>query len=148
MQPMGYDLKSSLLVQLRLASQSFEAAFARAMTEATSRQIIALEAIERREGAAQIDLVHDTGIDRSTMAEVVRRLHKNGLITRRRKRSDARTYTIHLTQRGRDLVALGRAATETAEQELFDRLSPEEQSQLRTLLYRLTRDQPDHRSEQ
>jgi DNA-binding MarR family transcriptional regulator len=45
-------------------------------------------------------VVERTGIDRSTLADVVRRLAKRGLVQRRRSRADARAYVLKLTGEG------------------------------------------------
>jgi DNA-binding MarR family transcriptional regulator len=45
-------------------------------------------------------LVERTGIDRSTLAEIVGRLLGRGLIHRRRAKEDARAYAIKLTSQG------------------------------------------------
>ena len=42
-----------------------------------------------------------TGIDRSTLADIVRRMQKKGLLQRRRAKEDARAYAVRLTEEGR-----------------------------------------------
>ena len=41
-----------------------------------------------------------TGIDRSTLADIVRRMLKKGLLQRRRTKEDARAYAVKLTEEG------------------------------------------------
>jgi DNA-binding MarR family transcriptional regulator len=45
-----------------------------------------------------------TGIDRSTMTDVISRLRRKGLIQRRRNRRDARAFSVSLTDDGRRLL--------------------------------------------
>ena len=52
------------------------------------------------EGLNQTQLVERTGIDRSTLADVVRRMLKKGMLQRRRTRDDARAYAVKLTDEG------------------------------------------------
>ena len=52
----------------------------------TSRQFAVLVAVAHNEGLSQTDLVDCTGIDRSTMAEIARRMQRKGLLQRRRTR--------------------------------------------------------------
>lgn len=52
------------------------------------------------EGLSQTGVVNLTGIDRSTLADIVRRLTKRGLLHRRRSRQDARAYVLKLTEEG------------------------------------------------
>jgi DNA-binding MarR family transcriptional regulator len=56
--------------------------------------------IAEEEGLTQTDLVERTGIDRSTLADIVARLLARGLIHRRRAKEDARAYAIKLTAQG------------------------------------------------
>ncbi|MEL7049828.1 MAG: MarR family transcriptional regulator [Pseudomonadota bacterium] len=67
----------------------------------TARQFAVLVSIAKREGASQTDLVEMTGIDRSTLADIVRRMLKKGLVQRRRTKEDARAYAVKLTEDGR-----------------------------------------------
>src|SRR5579885_1107417 len=50
----------------------------------TKPQFTLLVAIENNEGINQTALVEMTGIDRSTVADTIRRLHEKGLIARER----------------------------------------------------------------
>jgi MarR family transcriptional regulator, temperature-dependent positive regulator of motility len=67
----------------------------------TPRQFLVLENIARREGLSQTDLVKCTGVDRSTMTDIVGRLVKKRFVQRQRTANDARAYTITLTPQGR-----------------------------------------------
>jgi DNA-binding MarR family transcriptional regulator len=66
----------------------------------TPRQFVVLMTIAEEEGLTQTDLVERTGIDRSTLADIVARLLTRGLIHRRRAEEDARAYAIKLTAQG------------------------------------------------
>jgi DNA-binding MarR family transcriptional regulator len=68
--------------------------------ELTPRQYAILLTVSQNEGVSQTQLVELTGIDRSTLADVVRRMLKKGLLQRRRTRDDARTYAVKLTEEG------------------------------------------------
>ncbi|MEO1280702.1 MAG: MarR family winged helix-turn-helix transcriptional regulator [Pseudomonadota bacterium] len=81
------------------ATDVFQAEMAGA--DLTARQFAVLASIARREGASQTDLVEMTGIDRSTLADIVRRMLKKGLVQRRRTKEDARAYAVKLTEEGR-----------------------------------------------
>jgi DNA-binding MarR family transcriptional regulator len=56
--------------------------------------------VSQNEGLSQTQLVDKTGIDRSTLADIVRRMLKKGLLSRRRTREDARAYAVRLTDEG------------------------------------------------
>ncbi len=70
----------------------------------TQRQFAVLTAVQSREGCTQSDLVKATGIDRSTLAELVARLIGKGLLARERSALDARANTVSLTDAGRASV--------------------------------------------
>ena len=67
----------------------------------TPRQYAVLLTVSENEGLSQTRLVEKTGIDRSTLADVVRRMLKKGLLQRRRTREDARAYAVKVTDEGR-----------------------------------------------
>lgn len=66
----------------------------------TPRQFAVLLTVSQNEGLSQTQLVEKTGIDRSTLADIVRRMLKKGLLSRRRTREDARAYAVRLTDDG------------------------------------------------
>jgi DNA-binding MarR family transcriptional regulator len=71
----------------------------------TLRQLAILTAISQQEDLSQTDLVSITGIDRSTVAGIVSRLIRKGLLERRRSPSDGRAYCVRLSKRGAKAVA-------------------------------------------
>ena len=66
----------------------------------TPRQYAVLVAVSQNEGVSQTNLVEKTGVDRSTLADIVRRMLKKGLLQRRRTKEDARAYSVKLTEEG------------------------------------------------
>ena len=66
----------------------------------TPRQLAVLVTVAQHEGLSQTQLVERTGIDRSTLADIVRRMLKKGLLQRRRTKEDARAYAVKLTEEG------------------------------------------------
>ncbi|HYE46074.1 MAG TPA: MarR family transcriptional regulator [Caulobacter sp.] len=78
----------------------------------TQRQHAVLAAVAEKEGAAQADLVAATGVDRSTLADMVARMIDKGLLARERSPLDARANAVRLTDAGR--AALDGIAPKTA----------------------------------
>jgi DNA-binding MarR family transcriptional regulator len=78
----------------------------------TQRQYAVLSAVAAREGLTQTELVRATGIDRSTLADLVARMIGKGLLTRERSAADGRANTVRLGERGR--AALAEAAPRAA----------------------------------
>jgi DNA-binding MarR family transcriptional regulator len=70
----------------------------------TPRQLAVLATVGENEGLSQTGIVERTGIDRSTLADIVRRLSNKGLLQRRRTKDDARTYAVKLTDEGEKLL--------------------------------------------
>lgn len=67
----------------------------------TQRQYAVLAAAADHDGATQTELVGVTGIDRSTLADMVARLINKGLLERQRAEHDARANLVRLTEVGR-----------------------------------------------
>jgi DNA-binding MarR family transcriptional regulator len=99
------DIERSPTHLLHRASQCAEEIFQAAMASGiTPRQLAILMTIAVEEGLSQTELTERTGVDRSTMADVVRRLMKKGYVQRRRSGKDARAYELKLTGKGREFL--------------------------------------------
>ena len=64
----------------------------------TQRQYAVLAAVSANEGLTQSELVRATGIDRSTLADMIARMIENGYLARQRSSVDARAKTVRLTE--------------------------------------------------
>lgn len=100
------DRAGLILHLLHRASQSADDMLANRLSETslTPRQLTVIRAIADAPDASQTALVDATGIDRSTIADIVRRLVDAGLVERKRLASDARMYSLRLTQAGADAL--------------------------------------------
>jgi MarR family transcriptional regulator, lower aerobic nicotinate degradation pathway regulator len=72
--------------------------------ELTPVQYSIMTAIQRQSGLDQVRLGEQVGIDRATMADVLARLEKRGLVTRRRSGTDGRLKLVSLSASGRRLL--------------------------------------------
>jgi DNA-binding MarR family transcriptional regulator len=79
--------------------------FAAEIPDLTPRQFAVLVAVASNEGASQTELVEKTGADRSTLADIVKRLCRKGLLPRSRTREDARAYAVKLADQGRRVLS-------------------------------------------
>ncbi len=70
----------------------------------THRQFTVLLAVDNNDGKSQTDLVKVTGIDRSTLADLVARLLAQGYLQRRRTKDDGRTNAIRITAIGKKML--------------------------------------------
>lgn len=77
---------STLFDLIHRAGQITDAAYVNeASTEGlTPRQLAALRVIERHPGCSQTYIVEQTGIDRSTLADIIKRMKVDGMLTRRK----------------------------------------------------------------
>jgi MarR family transcriptional regulator, temperature-dependent positive regulator of motility len=93
------DSPSHLLHRAQQISAEF---LANAVRDAglTQRQYVVLNALNEAKGLTQTALVDATGIDRSTLAELVARMEQRGLIARERSPHDARANLVTLSEGG------------------------------------------------
>ncbi|MBL3961000.1 MarR family transcriptional regulator [Burkholderia sp. KCJ3K979] len=103
-------------------------------TEITSVQYAALEVLQQTSGVNQRQLGDELDVDRSTIADLVARMVRNGLIERSDDPADKRSYVLFLTAEGKKQLAALRPRVETVERILTARLSARERIELRRLL--------------
>jgi DNA-binding MarR family transcriptional regulator len=89
----------------------------------TPRQFAVLTVVAEQDGLTQTDLVERTGIDRSTLADIVGRLLGRGLIQRRRAKDDARAYAIKLTPQGAKALREAQPGAASTDQKILASLS-------------------------
>lgn len=85
----------------------------------TQRQFAVLEAVSLRAGLTQTDLVKATGIDRSTLADLVARMAQRGLLSRERSTLDARAMAVRLTAEGEAALADARPRVAEADRQIM-----------------------------
>ncbi|MEH6698655.1 MAG: MarR family transcriptional regulator [Brevundimonas sp.] len=85
----------------------------------TQRQFAVLEAVSLRAGLTQTDLVKATGIDRSTLADLVARMAQRGLLSRERSTLDARAMAVRLTPEGEAALADARPRVVEADRQIM-----------------------------
>ena len=107
---------------LHRAGQCAADIFQTEVSDLTPRQLAVLMTVGIDEGASQTKLVDATGVDRSTMADIVRRLCRKGLLQRRRTREDARAYAVKLTNQGRRVLAAAHPAARRVDERVIGAL--------------------------
>jgi DNA-binding MarR family transcriptional regulator len=90
----------------------------------TQRQFTVLAAAGAADGVSQSDLVRATGIDRSTLADLVARMITKGLLERERSATDARANTVRVSETGRLALAEGGRPAARSDERLLDLLPP------------------------
>jgi DNA-binding MarR family transcriptional regulator len=109
----------------------------RVSAEVSSVQYAALAVLERMPGASQSELGAELDLDRSTIADLVSRLERRGVIERSPHESDRRRYSLRLTAAGLAEVERLRPLVSEANAKLTEGLSAGELATLRTLLKRI-----------
>jgi DNA-binding MarR family transcriptional regulator len=103
--------------------------------------------VAQNEGLSQTGLVGLTGIDRSTLADVVQRLQRKGLLHRRRTKEDARAYSVKLTDAGRRVLATAAPLTTRVDRRILDALPANRREEfmdaLATIVSSLERTEPE-----
>ena len=84
-------------------------------TPLTQRQYAVLAAVEAHPAPTQTDLVRATGVDRSTLADMIARLIAKGLLARERSTIDARANVVRLTGDGAGALSAMRPRAEAAD---------------------------------
>ena len=86
----------------------------------TLRQTVVLAAVAESEGLSQTELVQATGVDRSTLAEMIGRMEKKGLVVRSAAERDGRAKSVFLTAAGRAALAEAIPAIIAVDQALLE----------------------------
>lgn len=95
----------------------------------TPRQLAVLVTVSQNEGLSQTGLVDRTGIDRSTLADIVRRMQRKGLLQRRRTKEDARAYAVKLTDEGRRILRTAEPLAKKVDERVLDALPTKQREQ-------------------
>jgi len=121
----GFDLSQSPSHLLRRCVQYANDLFSRESggNDLTKQQFTVLAAVEQNEGMSQTDLVAITGIDRSTLAEMIRRMIDKGLLDRERTEADQRANSVRIAMAGKKALRGARTASDRVERALLASLN-------------------------
>jgi DNA-binding MarR family transcriptional regulator len=134
-------IDKSIIHLLHRASQRASEIFAQETRDfdLTARQFAVITTVAQHEGLSQTDLVRLTGIDRSTLADLVQRLLKRGVIQRERTTQDGRTYAVSLSSEGRGLLESIKPYARRADRLVLSCLGDEDGKLAAQILNRLLR---------
>lgn len=85
----------------------------------TQRQYAVLEVASQKQGLTQTDLVKATGIDRSTLADLVSRMITKGYLERERSALDARAKAVRVSEMGLAALEAARPCVQAADKRLL-----------------------------
>jgi DNA-binding MarR family transcriptional regulator len=100
-----------------------------------------LRMLGQSSGISQQELAARLDMHASRLVGLVDTLEKRGLVERQSSASDRRVYALHLTEAGRDTLKQLSAIARTHDDAMCDGLSPEERTQLFSLLERIAQRQ-------
>ncbi|MDS1269641.1 MarR family winged helix-turn-helix transcriptional regulator [Lipingzhangella sp. LS1_29] len=109
----------------------------------TGPQFAVLTAIRHYPGVDQGSLASVTALDRSTMADISRRLEDRGLIRRETSPTDTRRKLLHLTEHGATVLTETNHRARELDERLLAGYPPEAREQLMNQLTRLAHDWED-----
>ena len=104
----------------------------------SQRQYAVLKALEGTEGLSQTDLVKVTGIDRSTLADLVSRMLAKELVVRERSTTDARANLVRIADAGKTALTEMEPRVLAADEKILSLLSPPKRESFVKLLRKLT----------
>lgn len=105
--------------------------------EITPNLIGVLALLADQPGMSQADLARVIGLERATVGDQVARAISLGFVTRDKRTGKGRSYALHLTMRGRSMLAKLRERIPHHEHSAGAHLSPTERKRLRELLNKL-----------
>lgn len=132
-------VSSSTTHLLHRAGQLAEDLFTRSIGDIgiTARQFVVLSVVDSLDDPSQTSLCEISGIDRSTLADIVRRLVSRGLLSRRRTRQDARMYAVRITPEGKEVLQKAAPIANKVDAALLSPLTPEQQEQFEAFLQKI-----------
>ena len=104
----------------------------------TQRQYAVLQALDGTDGLSQTDLVKVTGIDRSTLADLVARMITKELLVRERSATDARANLVQLAPGGKIALDDMLPRVLAADEKILSLLSPPKRDSFVKLLRKMT----------
>lgn len=127
---MAYTLKSSPGHLLRRAQQYAHDLYSQEVSASgpTPRQFEVLHVVSKNEGLSQTDLVRHTGIDRSTLADMIARMMNKGLLSRKRTKEDARANAVSITPAGRRMLKSAESRVNKSDKDVLAVLPKTQQS--------------------
>ncbi|WP_437612442.1 MarR family winged helix-turn-helix transcriptional regulator [Erwinia sp. V71] len=135
--------KSLASVPFHLMRQLFQehtAAWQQALPELTKQQFSVLCAVAAQPGIEQVDLIDAALSTKATLAEMLMRMEKKGLVRRQQGEQDRRRRFIFLTALGETTLQQATPLASAVDNAFLSRLASAEQQQLIALLQQMVGD--------
>lgn len=122
---------------LRLLFQQHTARWQHEIPELTKPQYAVMRAVFERPGIEQVNLMEAAVSSKATLAEMLSRMEKRGLVRRENDPLDKRRRFVYLTAEGEALLALSIPQGDRVDDEFLGRLSAEEREQFTRLVRKM-----------
>ncbi|CAK6501138.1 Transcriptional regulator HosA (plasmid) [Pantoea sp. Nvir] len=107
------------------------------LSELTKPQYAVLCAVDEQPGIEQMDLMEVSVSTKATLAELLLRMEKKGLVRREQGTYDRRRRHIYLTDAGKKVLEEAKPAAGRVDAAFLNRLSEQEQQELIRLLQKM-----------
>ncbi|CAM7488923.1 MarR family winged helix-turn-helix transcriptional regulator [Citrobacter sedlakii] len=130
-------LRNTAFHLLRQLFQQHTARWQYELPELTKPQYAVMRAIAERPGIEQVDLTEAAVSTKATLAEMLSRMEKRGLVRRENDPLDKRRRFVFLTAQGEALLTTTMPLGNRVDEEFLGRLSEEEREQFTRLVRKM-----------
>lgn len=134
------ELRNKAFHLLRQLFQQHTARWQHALPDLTKPQYAVMRAIAERPGIEQVNLMEAAVSTKATLAEMLSRMEKRGLVRRENDPLDKRRRFVYLTAEGEALLASAMPLGNSVDDEFLGRLSDDERAQFALLIKKMMPD--------
>jgi DNA-binding MarR family transcriptional regulator len=132
-------LRNKAFHLLRQLFQQHTARWQHELPDLTKPQYAVIRAIAEQPGIEQVALTEAAVCTKATLAEMLSRMEKRGLVRREHDPADKRRRFVYLTTQGEALLASASPVGDRVDGEFLGRLSEEERDQFTRLVRKMMR---------
>ncbi|EPJ9672351.1 TPA: MarR family transcriptional regulator [Citrobacter freundii] len=134
------ELRSKAFHLLRQLFQQHTARWQHELPDLTKPQYAVMRAIAERPGIEQVNLMEAAVSTKATLAEMLSRMEKRGLVRRENDPLDKRRRFVYLTPEGEALLKVCMPLGNLVDEEFLGRLNDEERAQFALLIKKMMPD--------
>lgn len=134
------ELRNKAFHLLRQLFQQHTARWQHALPDLTKPQYAVMRAIAERPGIEQVNLMEAAVSTKATLAEMLSRMEKRGLVRRENDPLDKRRRFVYLTPEGEALLKVSMPLGNRVDEEFLGRLNDEERAQFTLLIKKMMPD--------
>ncbi|ATX89190.1 MarR family transcriptional regulator [Klebsiella aerogenes] len=131
------ELRNEAFHLLRQLFQQHTARWQHELPELTKPQYAVMRSVAEHPGIEQVTLIEAAVSTKATLAEMLSRMEKRGLVRREHDPSDKRRRFVYLTDEGQALLANSMPQGNRVDEEFLSRLNEEERAQFSRLVLKM-----------